>query len=90
MHRIGSWFPEAKISMKYKMPTFEIGQNWVALANQKHYISVYTCAHEHISSFTEKHPEIKCGKGCLNFKDKDKFYFSDLKSVVSKALRMKK
>jgi uncharacterized protein YdhG (YjbR/CyaY superfamily) len=29
--RIRAWFPEARISMRYKMPTFEIGNNWVAL-----------------------------------------------------------
>ena len=34
---------KAKITNKYKMPTFEMNDNWVCLGNQKHYISIYFC-----------------------------------------------
>ena len=32
---INMMYPDAKPSMKYKMPTFTNGNGWVALANQK-------------------------------------------------------
>jgi uncharacterized protein YdhG (YjbR/CyaY superfamily) len=86
---IRSWFPGARISMKYKMPTFEIGYRWVAVANQKSCVSVYTCSEEHIRSYIEKHPAIKCGKGCLNFRDREVIHFGDLREVVSSALKGK-
>lgn len=86
LKNIQKWYPNAELTMKYKMPTFELGGNWIALANQKSYISVYTCGYYHIESYKKKHPETKTGKGCLNFRDKDKIIFNDLKDVVKSAL----
>jgi hypothetical protein len=37
-------YSDAGIDMGYKMPTYRIGDAWVALANQKQYISLYSCA----------------------------------------------
>jgi len=86
---IRSWFPEASVSMKYKMPTFEMYGNWVAVANRKNYVSLYTCSEETIQPYIEKHPEVKHGKGCLNFRDRDEIDFPDLREVVVRALTMR-
>lgn len=64
-------YPGAKVSLRYRMPTFELEAGWVAVANQKHYISLYTCKPEHIQTFKAAHPDIKTGKGCINFRDRD-------------------
>lgn len=88
--RIRAWFPDARISMKYKMPTFEIGDNWVAVGNRKSYVSLYTCSEKHISPYVEKHPATRCGKGCINFRDRDEIDFEDLKEVITHALDVKK
>jgi uncharacterized protein YdhG (YjbR/CyaY superfamily) len=90
MGRTRSWFPDARITIRYRIPTFVIGRNWVSVANQKGYVSVYTCSQEHIAPYIEKHPEIKHGTGCLNFRDRDEIDFGDLMEVVSRALTMKK
>lgn len=87
---IGSWFPEAAISMKYRMPTFETNGNWVAVANRKNYVSLYTCSEETIQPYIEKHPEIKHGKGCLNFRDRDEIDFPELREVTVRALTAKR
>lgn len=79
-------FPDAEQSMKYKMPTFELGEHWIALANQKSYLSVYTCNHQHLADFQKKYPKIKTGKGCINIKDNDLFELDDLTSVITNAL----
>lgn len=79
-------FPDIHADMQYKMPTYSKDDGWVALANRKNYISVYTCGYHHIESYLEKHPHIKSGKGCLNFKDKDEINLSDLRVVIQHAI----
>jgi uncharacterized protein YdhG (YjbR/CyaY superfamily) len=79
-------YPEAEVDMTYKMPTYKVGDAWVALANQKNYISLYTCGYHHIESFKENYPKIKTGKGCINFRDKDPLPVEDIKEVVRHAI----
>lgn len=79
-------FPEAAPDMAYRMPTYRIGEGWVALANQKHYISVYTCGSHHIEGFKARHPGIRTGKGCINFRDRDEIPVADLKQVIRHAI----
>lgn len=79
-------YPMASLSMKYKMPTFTQGSAWVAVANQKNYISLYTCSAEHLTSFKVKHPKIKTGKGCINFQDRNEIPINDLKLVIKSAM----
>ena len=80
--------PQAEASMKYKMPTFVLGDGWISVGNQKHYVSLYTCSSEHIASFSNKHPKQKTGKGCINFKDGDKLCEKDLGQVIRSALKL--
>lgn len=87
---IRAWYPHSRVSIKYQIPTFEHEDGWVAVANQKNYVSLYTCSPEHIAPYKEKHPGIKSGKGCLNFRDADKIDYGDLKVVVRNAMSMKK
>lgn len=79
-------YPDAEASMKYKMPTFSVGDGWVAVANQKHYISLYTCDYSHIKAFKEKHPKIKTGKGCINFKPSAELPVGDIELVIKHAI----
>ena len=81
-----SLYPDATASMRYRTPTFETESGWVSVANQKSYISLYTCAEVHIAEFKAKHPEIKTGKGCINFRDSDDIPLEDLRSVISSAM----
>ena len=83
-------FPDATVDMTYKMPTYRVGDGWVALANQKQYVSLYTCGSHHLEGFRAKHPEIKTGKGCINFKDKDELPLQDIEAVVRHAIERPK
>lgn len=80
--------PDATASMKYKMPTFEREGYWVAVANQKHYVSVYTCQEDHIAGFKLKHPKVKTGKGCINFTRMDSVPYGDVVGVINNALAL--
>ncbi len=79
-------YPAVVVDMSYKMPTYRVGEGWVALANQKNYISLYTCGYHHIESFKENNPRIKTGKGCINFKDNDDWPIKDIKRVIIHAI----
>lgn len=79
-------YPDAFVDLKYKMPTYQVGEGWVALANQKNYISLYTCGYHHIEAFRKNNPEVKTGKGCINFRDKDDFAIPDIKAVIRHAI----
>lgn len=79
-------YPDATIDMSYRMPTYKVQDGWVALANQKRYVSLYTCGAHHLKEFKEKHPDIKTGKGCINFREIDKLPISAVKRVIRHAI----
>ena len=82
-------YPDAEETMDYRMPTFRWCDGWMAVANQKQYISVYTCSPAHLELFKEKHPDIKTGKGCINFRDRDVIPLDDLSGVVHNAMEFR-
>ncbi|MBU1077994.1 MAG: DUF1801 domain-containing protein [Spirochaetes bacterium] len=80
---VHSVFPDASESMKYKMPTFEYNGNRVSMASQKNYLSIYFCNAKLIKNVTDKYPQIKSGKACLNIKDSDPFPINEIgKSII--------
>lgn len=79
-------YPNADVTMKYKMPTYHVCDGWVSLANQKNYISLYTCGYHHSEQFKSKYLKIKTGTGCINFRDKYEIPLSDLKQVIKHAI----
>jgi uncharacterized DUF497 family protein len=58
----------------------------VALANQKHYVSLYTNGAHHIGEFKAEYPRIKTGTGCINLKLTDPFPAAALKKVIRHAI----
>jgi uncharacterized protein YdhG (YjbR/CyaY superfamily) len=79
-------FPDAALDMQYSMPTYKYGGGWVALANQKAYVSLYTCSAAHLASFRKRHPQIKTGKGCINFRERDEIPEQDVAQVIRHAM----
>ena len=82
-----STYPQVLVDMKYKMPTYQYENGWVALANQKNYISLYTCLPEALIAFKKLHPKINTGKGCINFKDSNELVLEDIKQVIKLAMK---
>ena len=80
-------YPEISVDMSYKMPTYRQGDGWVALANQKNYISLYTCGESHLEAYKRKHPQQKTGKGCINFRVRDEIDYEDLETVIKHAIQ---
>ena len=86
-------YPSARADMAYRMPTYHYQEGWVALANQKHHISLYTCGYHHIQAFKGANPGVKTGKGCINLRDGDvlsKTFLVELMQVVRHAMEQRK
>lgn len=81
-----SLFPQAAVSLEHRMPTYRLGEEWVAWASQKRHLALYTCSEERIAGFRARHPEIDAGKGCLRFRDSQRLPLADLAQVVRTAL----
>lgn len=79
-------YPQVTIDLSYRMPTYKVGDGWVAIANQKHYVSLYTCGAHHLARFREQHPGIKTGSGCINFRDSDPLPIAAITQVIKHAI----
>ena len=88
--RVLSLATDITVSMRYRMPTYQrtegLDEHWLAIGNQKHYVSVYTCGPHHLATVRKKHPTGKGGKGCLNFREGDELPMRDLDGVFRSAL----
>ena len=79
-------FPDASVDMSYRMPTYRVGEGWVAIANQKRYVSLYTCGAHHLVEFRAEHPRIRTGKGCINFSPREPLPLEAIGRVVRHAI----
>lgn len=79
-------YPRARVDMQYRMPTYRVDDGWVAIANQKRYVSLYTCGYHHIERFKQRCPAIRTGKGCINLKANDDIPWPELEFVVRHAI----
>jgi len=77
------------VKIWWGMPTFMKKPGWVALANQKNYISLYTNSGTHIKDFKTRYPSIKTGKACINFKINDFIDEDAIKQVIIHAVEQK-
>lgn len=66
---IKSTHPQPVLSFKYNMLHFSIGQQWIALADQMHYVSVYLNRHI-MEKYKSQLEGYNCGKSCLRLHPK--------------------
>ncbi|HZN86332.1 MAG TPA: DUF1801 domain-containing protein [Burkholderiales bacterium] len=81
-----SLFPQAEVSLEQRMPTYRLGEEWIAWASQKGHLALYTCAEDRVAGFRARHPEVDAGEGCLRFRDSQRLPLADLAQVVRRAL----
>lgn len=60
--------PEAKESMKFGMPSYELSGDYCAFARQKHNLALYVCDVALVEGFKKKLGKVSCGKSCIRFK----------------------
>ena len=81
-----SLFPQAAVSLGYRMPTYRLGGEFVAWASMQRHLALYTCSAERIAGFRARHPEVAAGRTCLRFRDSQRLPLADLAQVVRNAL----
>jgi len=79
-------YPQATVDLRYRMPTYSWKDGWVAVANQKAYVSLYTCGAHHLEKFRSEHPDYRTGKGCINFRQRDEIPTQAVREVVRHAI----
>lgn len=78
--------PDAQLTMRYRMPTFERADHWTCLGNQKNHISVYFCSEEIIAPVVADNPKLNCGKGCVRIRDTQEVPIEDLVDAFRRAM----
>ena len=63
--------PQADETMRYRMPTYEAGGDFLAaLASQKQYMSLYASTVS-VEEHADKLSHLNCGKSCIRFRKLD-------------------
>jgi uncharacterized protein YdhG (YjbR/CyaY superfamily) len=57
--------PDAVLEFSYKLPTYRVGKRRLYLGVWQHGISMYGWQADHDGGFSERHPELRSGKGTL-------------------------
>lgn len=72
-------------SMKYGMPTYNLGKDVFAFAVQKNYISVYINKSELIRKHKAAIGDHNLGKNCIRYSRPGKINLSGLKNLIKEA-----
>ena len=63
--------PDATVVLSYGIPTYKAGRRRLFLGAWKHGISIYGWQQDHDAGFTERHPDLKTGKGTIQLRPED-------------------
>jgi uncharacterized protein YdhG (YjbR/CyaY superfamily) len=81
-------YPAAENSISYGLLKYAADKRHVWLGFRKDGISLYTQFIPLITAFREKHPHLKYGKGCINFRLKDVIPEEDVRSLIESVLQI--
>ena len=83
-------FPDARVTYSYKILMYHNQKRWTGLGLRKDGVSLYTNNPDFIAGFKSRHPHVKNGKACLNFRLTDEFSDEDILEVIHLAMDEKK
>jgi len=83
---IVSLYPDAELKISFGILMHKMGKAWVALGYRKDGVSLYTQYPALITEFKAKHPQIKNGKGCINFRLNDAIPLAAVKKIIKGAM----
>jgi hypothetical protein len=80
--------PGADVVLSYQIPTYKVGKRRLYVGAWQHGISIYGWQQGHDSGFTERHPELRTGKGTIRLRPQDAAAIADdeLLGLVGAAL----
>ena len=83
---VHSLYPDVTERIDWKMPVFSRGEQWIATASQKSYVSVYLRSVDGVASIVAGDKRLKSGKGCLNIPDSADVPLDALAPVIKERL----
>jgi hypothetical protein len=69
--------PDAAVVLSYQIPTYKVGRRRLFLGVWKHGVSVYGWQEGRDAGFSERHPDLKTGKGTIRLRPADAAGISD-------------
>ncbi len=79
-------YPDARVVISYRIPTYWVGRRRVYLGLWKHGVSLHAVRGDLIEDFKLRHPSIKTGKGSLNFRLTDDLPDADIRDLIQQAI----
>ncbi len=81
-------FPEATVTLSYRMPTYKVGKTRLYVGVWKHGVSIYGWGHGGADSFISNHPSLKTSTGTMQLRPGDAAGITDdeLRELVYAAL----
>jgi len=76
-------YPDAKIEISYKMPSYKVGPRRIYLGVWKRGVSLHAVD---IAPFKARHPAIKTGRGSLNFTLSDEVPEADVRDAIKRSI----
>lgn len=73
--------PQVEETMRYNMPTYELDEVVLAIASQKHYMSLYMDT-ELVAKHGEALAHLNCGKSCVRFKKLEELPLGTVRQII--------
>ncbi len=89
LHRlIIAAYPDATVTLSYKMPAYVVGSHRLSVGAWKHGLSVYGSQAGRADGFADRHPGLKTSTGTIRLRPEDAATISDdeLTGLVRSAL----
>lgn len=78
--------PDVTEAIEWRMPVFRRGERWVAMADQKSYLSIYLGCEARAAAVVASDPRLKGGKACVNIGDRADLPVAALEPAIRAAL----
>jgi uncharacterized protein YdhG (YjbR/CyaY superfamily) len=63
--------PDAAVVLSYQIPTYKVGRRRLFLGAWKHGISIYGWQQGQDAGFSDRHPDLRTGKGTIQLRPED-------------------
>lgn len=83
-------YPEAQVRISYGIPIYKTATGWVGLGYYKSGVTIYTNGPGHLAEFKARHPDMKGGKGSINFPNTRPLPLEDLHLIIRHAIEHNK
>jgi len=79
-------YPDATVTLSYRVPTYRTKSGWVALGYWKGGVSLYTNGAHNIAGFKVEQPHIRTGTGSINFRLNEALPTEAVERVIRQAM----